>query len=92
MKITTRRAWAMAGIIASLFLGIAIQPAAAHHSFAMYDTAVEKTMTGKLMRFVLGGNHSQYVLQVLNPDGSVAKDAKGAPLLWNVETAAATQP
>jgi hypothetical protein len=89
-KITTRTAWATAALIA-LGAFIAAQPAVAHHSFAMYDTSVEKTMTGKLVRFVLGGNHSQYVLEVINPDGSVAKDAKGAPLLWNVETAAATQ-
>jgi hypothetical protein len=81
----------MAALIAVLLLGMAVQPASAHHSFAMYDTSVEKTMTGKLMRFVLGGNHSQYVLQVINPDGSLAKDDKGAPLLWNVETAAAPQ-
>jgi hypothetical protein len=91
MKITTCRAWVTAGIAAIILVGIATAPLAAHHSFAMYDTSVEKTMTGKLIRFVLGGNHSQYVFEVINPDGTVAKDAKGAALLWNVETAAATQ-
>jgi len=63
----------------------------AHHSFAMYDTSIEKTMTGKLMRFVVGANHSQYVFQVVNPDGSLATDSKGGPLIWTVETGAASQ-
>jgi hypothetical protein len=72
-------------------LGIVTAPVAAHHSFAMYDTSIEKTMTGKLIRFVVGANHSQYVFQVINPDGSLALDNKGGPLIWNVETGAATQ-
>ena len=33
----------------------------------MYDTSVEKTMTGKLVRFVIGANHSQYVMEVIIP-------------------------
>ena len=57
----------------------------------MYDTSVEKTMTGMLIRFVIGANHSQYVLQVVNPDGSIAKDDKGMPVVWNVETTSASQ-
>jgi hypothetical protein len=57
----------------------------------MYDTSIEKSVTGKLIRFVLGANHSQYVLQVVNPDGSLAVDEKGGPLIWNIETAAASQ-
>ena len=91
MKTTTIRAWVTAGIAAILLLGIATAPAVAHHSFAMYDTSIEKTVTGKLIRFVLGANHSQYVLQVVNPDGNLAVDEKGGPLIWNIETAAATQ-
>ena len=92
MKIITRRRWVTAGLAAILFVGLATTPAIAHHSFAMYDTAVEKTMTGKLIRFVLGANHSQYIFQVINPDGTVAKDEKtGKDLIWNVETTAAAQ-
>jgi hypothetical protein len=90
MKITTRRTLVAAGIAIALF-GIAMAPAAAHHSFAMYDTSVEKTMTGKLVRYVVGANHSQYVFHVISPDGAVALDSKGEPLIWNVETAAASQ-
>jgi hypothetical protein len=91
MKITTRSALAGAGIASVLWFGMMVLPAAAHHSFAMYDTSVEKTMTGKLIRFVVGANHSQYIFQVVNPDGSIAKDEKGADLIWNVETASAAQ-
>lgn len=90
MKTTTRRAMVAAGIAIGL-LAIVTAPAVAHHSFAMYDTSIEKTMTGKLIRFVIGANHSQYVFQVVNPDGSLAVTEKGEPLIWNVETAAAVQ-
>jgi uncharacterized protein DUF6152 len=90
MKMTMRSALVTTGI-AIVLLGIVTAPAAAHHSFAMYDTSIEKTMTGKLIRFVIGANHSQYVFQVVNPDGSLAVTDKGTPLIWNVETAAAIQ-
>ena len=91
MKTTTGKAM-VAAIAAMALLGIATAPAFAHHSFAMYDTSIEKTMTGKLIRFVVGANHSQYVFHVVNPDGSIAQDStKGGPLIWNVETGAAAQ-
>jgi hypothetical protein len=64
-----------------LLIGIAAAPALAHHSFAMYDTAVRKTLTGKLIRFIIGANHSQYVMEVLNPDGSTALEG-GKPVEW----------
>ena len=91
MESTKRRAWVMTGIVAILILGIATVPVAAHHSFAMYDMSIEKTMTGKLIRYVLGANHSTYVFQVVNPDGSLAVTGTGDPLIWNVETTAAAQ-
>ena len=90
MRTSTRGAWVRAALTAIALLGAAAAPAVAHHSFAMYDTSIEKTMTGKLIRYVLGGNHSQYVFQVVNSDGSLAVDDKGAPVIWSVETAAAT--
>jgi len=59
---------------------IAATPLLAHHSFAMYDTANEarKTMTGKLVRFVIGANHSQYIMEILKDDGSAVMDPKDA--------------
>lgn len=91
MKTISRRKWVIAGLAAMLFVGIATTPAEAHHSFAMYDTAVEKTLTGKLIQFVLGANHSQFVFKVVNPDGTLAKNEKGEDLTWQVETTAASQ-
>ena len=81
----------MKAIAAIALVALVTVPALAHHSFAMYDTSIEKTMTGKLIRFVVGANHSQYVFQVMNPDGTLAQDSKGQPLIWNVETTAASQ-
>ena len=88
---TTRQSFVTAGITAIILLVVACGSAAAHHSYAMYDTSVEKTMTGKLVRYVLGANHSTYVFQVVNPDGSLAVTEKGEPLNWQVETGAAAQ-
>jgi hypothetical protein len=91
MSICTRRTGLTAGFAAALLVAILAVPGFAHHSFAMYDTSVDKNMTGKLIRFVVGANHSQYVMHVLNPDGSEAKDDKGNPITWTIETTAAAQ-
>lgn len=91
MKISSFKTWAAAGIATMLLLVIASVPALAHHSFAMYDTAVQKTMTGKLVRFVIGANHSQFIMETLNPDGSPNLDDKGKPVAWTIETTAAAQ-
>ena len=66
-------------------------PAVAHHSYAIYDTDVEKTLTGKLVRYIPGANHSQYVMQAVNPNGKPAVNERGKPVIWNVETQAAAQ-
>jgi hypothetical protein len=91
VRMTSRKSSIMAAIAGVALLAIVVAPAAAHHSFAMYDMTVQKTITGKLKRFVLGGNHSQFVLQVVTADGSLANDPKGEPLIWSIETAAAVQ-
>jgi hypothetical protein len=57
----------------------------------MYDTSIKKTMTGKLVRFVVGANHSQFIFETLNPDGSANLDANGKPIAWTVETTSAAQ-
>jgi len=93
MKTSIRRTRATAGILAILFIGIATAPVIAHHSFAMYDTAPEarKTLTGKLVRFVIGANHSQFIMDVLHPDGRPALDDKGKAVSWTIETTSASQ-
>lgn len=92
MKPTTRRGSATVFAV-MLALGVAATtPAVAHHSYAMYDTAVQRTLTGKLVRFVIGANHSSFIFEVVKPDGSVAQDEKkGGALIWQVETTSAAQ-
>jgi len=89
MKLTSKT-WVAAVAATALFLGVAI-PAVAHHSFAMYDTAIRKTLTGKLIRFNLGANHSSFDMEVLNDDGTPNLEKDGKPVTWHIETTAATQ-
>ena len=65
--------------------------ATAHHSFAMYDQAQVKTLTGKLTRFIPGANHAQLIFELLEADGSAVVDAAGKPMLWGVETGPAAR-
>ena len=88
MTIRTRRGWVVAGLALSLSLGAMTTPMLAHHSFAMYDMSANKTMTGKLTRFIPGGNHAQLVFEVIGDDGKVVME-KGKPLVWGVETGSA---
>ena len=60
-----------------------------HHSFAMYDQTTTKTMTGKLVRFIPGGNHAQLIFDVIDPDGKPMMDKDGKPARWGVETGSA---
>jgi hypothetical protein len=65
--------------------------AAAHHSFAMYDQAQVRTLTGKLTRFIPGANHAQLIFELLEVDGTSVVDAAGKPVLWGVETGPAAR-
>jgi uncharacterized protein DUF6152 len=86
----TRRtgyAWIVTGLVMGLFMGV-MTPVLAHHSFAMYDMTANKTMTGKLTRFIPGGNHAQLVFDVVGDDGQpLMKDGK--KVVWGVETGSA---
>jgi hypothetical protein len=86
VKRRARRAWLAAAILSGL------APAAtalAHHSFAMYDQTTTRTLTGRLTRYIPGANHAQLIFELLGPDGAATLDAKGQPVQWGVETAAA---
>jgi hypothetical protein len=78
----------VAGVVGILSIGVMITPALSHHSFAMYDQTVSKTFTGKLTRYIPGGNHAQLIFQVLDADGKPIVE-NGKPLQWGVETASA---
>ena len=87
MKRPMRRA-AQAGLVCVMWTSALAGPALAHHSFAMYDMSVSRTMTGKLTRYVPGANHAQLIFQVLGPDGAPAME-NGKPVQWGVETGSA---
>jgi hypothetical protein len=88
MTTKTRKACLVAGLAGIMSLGVMIAPALSHHSFAMYDQQQTKTYTGRLTRFIPGGNHSQLIFEVLDADGKQVMQ-NGKPLLWGVETASA---
>lgn len=70
---------------------VAAPPAESHHSFAMYDQSVTKTLTGRLFRFVPGGNHAQLHFELLDEDGTVVTGEDGESVKWGVETGPAAQ-
>ena len=75
------------GLVGLLLAGLT-QSLVAHHSFAMYDMQKSQSMTGKLTRFIPGGNHAQLVFEVLGDDGKpMMKDGK--VVVWGVETGSA---
>ena len=77
-----------AGLVFALCVAGLTQSAIAHHSFAMYDMQKSESMTGKLTRFIPGGNHAQLVFEVLGNDGKpLMKDGK--KVIWGVETGSA---
>lgn len=80
-----RRSSALVGFVVLMAAGSSL---IAHHSFAMYDMQKSESMTGKLTRFIPGGNHAQLVFEVLGNDGKpLMKDGK--KVVWGVETGSA---
>jgi hypothetical protein len=82
------RSMVVAGVVGVLSLSVMSTPAMSHHSFAMYDQTVTKTYTGKLTRYIPGGNHAQLIFHVLDAEGNPVME-NGKPLQWGVETASA---
>jgi len=76
-------------VLLAIIASVAVAaPVAAHHSFAMYDQTVTKTLSGKLTRFVPGANHAQLLFVVVDNDGNpVMKNGK--PMQFGVETGSA---
>lgn len=66
-------------------LGIAA-PAAAHHSFAMFDGAQIKVFTGVVVRINPDANHLQIFFAPLDDERkSVLRNDAGEPIIWAVE-------
>ena len=68
---------------------VLVAPAAAHHSFAMYDQTKTVTWTGVVTRFVAQANHAEIHFVPLGPDGRPLRGADGKPITWGVEMAGA---
>ena len=79
----------LAAVAGFVFGGLSSTKVAAHHSFAMYDQSIKKTMTGKLFRFILGASHSQFIFEALDQDGKPVADKDGNPVKWQVELGSA---
>jgi hypothetical protein len=84
MKTALRRITLLTFVLTAL-------PAVAHHSFAMYNQAETKTLTGKLTRFIPGANHAQILFHLLDANGTPLMDDAGKPLMWGVETGPAAR-
>ena len=70
----------------SLMLALCAHQAAAHHSFAMYDTTQTYVMTGIVTRVDPNPNHLQMFVAPLNEArDQVLKDAKGETIVWAIE-------
>ena len=82
-------AWIAAGLLASAAAGLAVGPALAHHSFAMYDQTKTLTMTGVAYQFVAQANHAELHFYLVGPDGKLVKDSAGKNVAWGVEMAGA---
>jgi hypothetical protein len=79
------RAWT--AVLAAIALGTGPGGVlAAHHSFAMYDQTVERTLTGKLTRYIIGANHSQFIFDLVDEQGDMMTGADGGVVTWGVET------
>jgi Family of unknown function (DUF6152) len=69
--------------IASTAVSLLALPAAAHHSFAMFDQQKVVTLTGTVKNFEWVNPHSWIYLMVA--------DANGAPIQWAIEMGSPAQ-
>ena len=75
----------LAAALAAAALGALAGPAAAHHSFAMYDQTKTLTYTGVTTQFIGQANHAELHFYVIGPDGKLMKDKDGKNVDYGVE-------
>ena len=75
----------LAAALTAAALGAFGGPAAAHHSFAMYDQTKTQTYTGVTTQFIGQANHAELHFYVIGPDGKLIKDKDGKNLDYGVE-------
>jgi hypothetical protein len=93
MNARQRSAAALGTIVGTAMLAAASQrPAAAHHSFAMYDERQVYVFTGVVTRISPDANHLQIFMSPLDEERrAVVRDAAGEPVTWTIELRAASQ-
>ena len=80
-----RLAWAGAA------LAVAV-PLMGHHSFAPFDQTKTIVLTGVVTRVNPDANHLQIYFARMNPERkNVVRDAKGEPVIWEVEMSGSAQ-
>ena len=84
MKRSLRTIPAALAVAAAAVLGVTA-PAAAHHSFAMYDQTKVVTLTGVAHQFVAQPNHAELHFYLIGPNGKLAKGADGKNVSWGIE-------
>ena len=89
MNIKLTKGWTIAVILAAASLGLYVNPALAHHSFAMYDQTKTVVLTGVAYQFVAQANHAELHFYLIGPDGKLTKDKEGKFVDWGVEMAGA---
>jgi hypothetical protein len=63
-------------------------PAAAHHSFAMYDQTKTLVLTGVMTQYIAQANHAELHFYLVGADGKLEKK-DGKPVDYGVEMAGA---
>lgn len=77
----------LAGI---LMTGAIVAPVQAHHSFAMFDSSVERVFTGVVVRVNPDVNHLQLFFAEMNEERTnVIRDDRGQPIVWVAEMTSA---
>jgi hypothetical protein len=86
---SANRNW-IAGLI--LAVALAVAPAAAHHSFSIFDSSKTKVFTGVVTRVNPDVNHLQIFFAVMNEERTnVLRNDKGEPIIWAVEMGGSAQ-
>ncbi|MGH9740617.1 MAG: DUF6152 family protein [Candidatus Acidiferrales bacterium] len=70
-------------------VGICVQRASAHHSFAMYDQTKVLVLTGVAHQFIAQANHAELHFYLIGPDDKLERDKNGNLVDWGVEMAGA---
>ena len=78
-----------AAVLAAASLGAFAGPAAAHHSFAMYDQTKTLVLTGVMTQYIAQANHAELHFYIIGPDGRLQKDKDGKNVDYGVEMAGA---